>query len=156
MKAIADLLQKVLPEPASPRIEAVAKKNKKQPLTRPSRHFEVEKQTEPIAIPSTSAVYETPKPSFTIGEISDDNDDDVIDDDFVKGDTRVFGWENVVPIASPYILPYLSKRRRRHLDTRYGIRKDSDKFKIGDSTVLVDTDSDIKIRGKEFRGTTGL
>jgi len=53
-------------------------------------------------------------------------------------------------------LPYLSNRRRSHLDTQYGIRKDGDSFKIGDSTVLVDTDSDITIRGKEFRGTTAL
>jgi len=102
--------------------------------------------------------YETPKPLFTIGEISDENDDDDDDgdDDFVKGEKRAFGRENVGPIASPYILPYLYNRRRRHLDTRYGFRKDGDSLKIGDSTVLVDTDSDITIRGKEFRGTTGL
>jgi len=158
MKAIADFLQKVLPEPSS-HTETDAKKKKKK---QPSRHFEVGTQTEVEAIPSTSAsapaaLYETPKPRFTIGEISDDDDDDD-DDDFVKGDTRASGREreNVGSIASPYILPYLSKRHRRHLDTRYGIRKDGDSFKLGDSTVLVDTDSDITIKGKEFRGTTGL
>ena len=65
---------------------------------------------------------------FTIGEIRDDNEDDDDDNDddvFVKGDTRASGRkrENVGSIASPYILPYLSKRHCRHLDTRYGIRK---------------------------------
>jgi len=96
-------------------------------------------------------LYETPKPRFTIGEISDDDVDD-------EGDTRASGSkrENVGSIASPYILPYFSKRHRRHLDTRYGIRKDGDSFKMGDSTVLVDTDIDITIKGKEFRGTTGF
>jgi len=103
-----------------------------------------------VAIASTSPVYETRKPRLTIGEISDDNDDDDDDDDndFVKGYTWAFG--------SPYILPCLSKRRRSHLDTGYGTRKDGDSFKIDDSTVLVDTYSDITIRGKELRGTTGL
>jgi len=97
-----------------------------------------------------------PKPRFTIVEINDDNyddDDDGNDDDFVKGDTRAFGRGEIVgSIASPYILPYLSNRQRRHLDTRYCIRKDSDSFKMGGSTLLVDTDSDITIKGKKFRG----
>jgi len=126
MKAIADFLQKVSPEPASSiRTETDAKtKKKKQPPPLFSRIFDVGTQTEPVAILSTSAVYETPKPRFIIGEISDDNDDDDDgdDDDFVKRDTRAFGRENVGPIISPYILPYLSKCRRRHLDTRYGLR----------------------------------
>ena len=113
MKAIADFLQKVLPGPASSsHTETDAKKKKKNqppPPPLPSRKFEVATQTESnVAIPSTSAVYETPKPRFIIGEISDDNDDDDDDDDdFVKGDTRAFGREIVCPVASPYILSYL-------------------------------------------------
>ena len=103
MKAIANFLQKVLPEPASSsHTETDAKKKKKkQPPPLPSRHFEVGTQTEVEAIPSTSssapaALYETPKPRFTIGEISDDNyDDDNDDDDFVKGDTRANGRERM-------------------------------------------------------------
>jgi len=167
MKAIADFLQRVLSEPASSfsHTESDAKKKKKKqpppPPPLPSRQFEVGTLTEVVAIPSTSlgpaALYETPKPMSTIGEISDDYyDNDDGDDDFVKGDTRSFGREKVGPIASTYILPYLSKRQRRHLETRYGIRKDGDSFKMGESTVLVDTDSDITIKGKEFRGTTGF
>jgi len=42
------------------------------------------------------------------------------------------------------------------LDTQYGIRKVGDSFMIGDSAILVDTDSDITIKGQEFRGTKGL
>jgi len=57
---------------------------------------------------------------FTIGEISDNDDDNGVDcdDDFVKGDTREFGRKLFGHIACPYILPFLSNRRRRHLDNR--------------------------------------
>ena len=64
------------------------------------------------------------------------------------------GRENVGLIASSYIVPYLYNRR--YLDTQYGLRKDGDSLKIGDSTVLVDPDSDITIKRREFKGTTGL
>ena len=66
----------------------------------------------------------------------------------------MFGRENVGPIASPYIVTYIYKRR--YLDTRYSIRKEGDWFNVGDSTLLVHTDSDITNKGKEFRGTIGL
>ena len=155
MKAIADFLQRVLSEPASSfsHTESDAKKKKKKqpppPPPLPSRQFEVGTLTEVVAIPSTSlgpaALYETPKPMSTIGEISDDYyDNDDGDDDFVKGDTRAFGRDNVGRIASPYILPYLSNRRRRHLVQDRRFHSD------------LDTHSDITITGKEFRGTTGL
>jgi hypothetical protein len=48
-------------------------------------------------------------------------------------------------------MPYVYKRR--FLDTQYGIRKDDDTFKIGDSPVLVDQDGDITIKENEFRGS---
>ena len=44
----------------------------------------------------------------------------------------------------------------RLLDTQYGIGKDCDNFKIGNSTVTVDNISDISIRGKQFKGTEDL
>ena len=91
MKAIADFLQKVLPEPPSSSFshtETDAKKKKQPP---PLPHFEVGTQTEVEAIPSTlssapKVLYETPKPRFTIGDISDNNDDDD-----AEGDTRASG-----------------------------------------------------------------
>jgi hypothetical protein len=42
---------------------------------------------------------------------------------------------------------------REFLDTQYGICKDGDIFKIGDSPVVVDQDGDITIKEKEFRGS---
>jgi len=93
----------------------------------------------------------TPKSSFA--EISDDDDSDD-DNVFFEDDDQAFGRENVGPIASPYIVPYVYNRR--YLDTQYGLRKYGDSFKIDDSAVFVEPNSNITIKGTEFRGTTGL
>jgi len=45
---------------------------------------------------------------------------------------------------------------REFLDTQYGLSKEVDIFKIGDSAVLVDQDGDITIKEKEFRGSEVL
>jgi len=45
--------------------------------------------------------------------------------------------------------------KRRFLDTQYGIRKNRDSFKIGNSVVGVDTDGDNTIK-EEFCGSEGL
>ena len=50
-------------------------------------------------------------------------------------------------------MPYIYKRR--FLGTQYGKIKDGDIFKISDSAVVVDTDGDITIKEKEFRGSGG-
>ena len=83
----------------------------------------------------------------------DDDDDDDNNDNFAVEDIQAFGRENVGTIASPYIVPYFFNKR--FLDTQYCIRKVGDSFMIGDSAILVDTNSDITIKGQEFRGTKG-
>jgi len=92
---------------------------KKRPLPLTSQYFDVGMQTEPVAIPSNSAVYETPKPRLTFGKISGDDEDDDGDynDVFVKEDAKAFGRVYVGHISSPYILPYLYNCCR-YLDTR--------------------------------------
>ena len=112
----------------------------------PSTRLETLVPTPAIASTSKEVVYETltHRPFL---ELKDDDDDD--DNDFAEEDVQTFG-----PIASPYIVPYFYTRR--FLDTQYGIPKVGDSFMIGDSAVLVDTDSDITIKGQEFRGTKGL
>jgi len=52
--------------------------------------------------------------------------------------------------------PFLFKTNTRFLDTQYGIRKDGDNLKIGNSNVTVDSFSNINIRGKQFEGTADL
>ena len=51
-----------------------------------------------------------------------------------------------VEIASPFFSP-----NTQLLDTQYGIRKDGDNLKIGNSTVTEDSSSNISIRGKQCR-----
>jgi len=84
----------------------------------------------------------------------DDEDDYDEDDNFVEDEARENGRENVGPVASHYMMPYVYKRR--FLDTQYGVRKEGDMFMIGDYPVLVDTSGDISIKDGVFRGTEGL
>ena len=65
-----------------------------------------------------------------------------------------FGRKNYGEIASPFLGPCLSNTRM--LDTQYGIRRDGDNFKIGNSNVTVDYISNITISGKQFKGTEDL
>ena len=46
--------------------------------------------------------------------------------------------------------------KRHFLDTQCGIRKDGDMFMIGDSLIVVDTDGDITIQERVFKGSKGL
>jgi len=96
-------------------------------------------------IRSSKEIYETPKRE----PVRDDEDDDY-DDEFLEEDAKKFGRESVGSVPSPYLMPYVYKRR--FLDTQYGMRKDGNIFKISDSAVLVDQDGDITIKEKEFRG----
>jgi len=88
-------------------------------------------------------------------EDDDEDEDDYNDDDnFVEDEAREYGRENIGPIASPYMMPYVYKRR--FLDTEYGVRKEGNIFMIGDSPVLVDTSGDITIKDRVFKGSKGL
>jgi len=86
--------------------------------------------------------------------VREDNDDYDYDDVFHEEDAKALGRENVVSVASAYLMPNVYKRRL--LDTEYGIRRDGDIFNIGDSSVLVDQDGDITMKEKKFRVSEGL
>ena len=57
-------------------------------------------------------------------------------------------------MPSPYLTPYLYKSS--FLDSQYGICKVDGTFMICDSQLTVDSDNDITIKVKRFRGTQGL
>jgi hypothetical protein len=65
-----------------------------------------------------------------------------------------FGRKDLGTVATSYLMSYVYKRR--FLDTQYGMRKDGDKCKIGDFTLLVEQDGGITIKEKEFRGSEVL
>ena len=48
--------------------------------------------------------------------------------------------------------PFLFSPNTRLLDTQYGIRKDGDNLKIGNSNVLVDSSSNISIGENNLKG----
>jgi hypothetical protein len=92
--------------------------------------------------PSTESVYETttpPPPSHAA----------MSEEDVKEFTTRHFG-----PTASPYMTSYVYDKD--FLDKHYGIRKEGEKYKIGDSAVTIDTNSDIYVKRKRFAGTEGL
>jgi len=95
--------------------------------------------------------YELPKQE-EFNCVDDFEYDDEVN--FVGDETRAYGRENVGPLASSYLLPYVYKRR--FLDTQYGIRMDADMFMIGDSPLVVDTSGDITIKERVFKGSKGL
>jgi len=102
--------------------------------------------------PIKEYTYEPPKQE----RVKDDDDEDDYNDDnnFVEEEAREYGGENVGPVASPYLMPYVYKRR--FLDTQYGVRKEGNTFMIGDSPVLVDPGGNITIKDRLFKGTKGL
>jgi len=76
---------------------------------------------------------QTPQRRFEVPSTSDTKDD-------------IYG-----EIASPFLSP-----DTRLLDTQYGIRKEGDNFKIGNSTVIIDNISNLSIKGKQFKGMVDL
>jgi hypothetical protein len=96
---------------------------------------------------STQPPYETP--TSTRFEATSDDDDDV--GGSVSEDIRTFAKVFRFGCKSP---PFVN--RRGVLDTNYGLRKEGDKFFIGNSDVTVDENSDLYIKNKHFIGTPGL
>ena len=155
IQAIAEFLKNVLPDTAF-----FTQLKSSLPSTPNTLRFSGTQTEEEAALPtptiastSKEVVYETPT-HRRFPELEDDEDYDDDDNNFAEEDVQGYVRENVGTIASPYIVPYFYNKR--FLDTQYGIRNVGDSFMIGDSAVLVDNDSDITIKGQEFRGTKGL
>jgi len=105
-----------------------------------------------IAFPSlitTTALKEFKcEPPIPVEDDEDDDDDEDYDqdDNFVEDEAREYGREYVGPVASPYLMPNVNKRR--FLDTQYG-----DMFMIGDSQRAVDNSGYITIKYRMFKGS---
>jgi len=76
---------------------------------------------------------------------------------YVPGDTTVkaFSVQQFGRVAGPYIASYVF--HAAYVDKDYGVRRDVDgKFRIGNSVVKIDQDSDVIIQGVHYKGTKGL
>jgi hypothetical protein len=151
LKAAADILKKILPVPIS---QPDVKHNMITPVPNTTRTLKSKRSFIPLR--QKAFIHETPKRPAEYED--DDDDDDDTDDDEPnipeEEEVKRFGKETFGTLASPYLTPYIYDTRR--LDTLYGIRKDGDVFKIGDSTVTIDSDSNIHVKGREYKGTEGL
>jgi len=148
-KEIANYSKQILPAATNPQTPDLELPNIKA-KSRRGTQTDVTSASVTDIRPSKEIIYETQKS----GPVREDDDHHHHDDGFLEENAKRFGRENVGSEASPYLMPYVYKRR--FLDTQYGIRKDGDKFKIGNSPVLVDQDGDITIKENEFRGSEGL
>jgi hypothetical protein len=167
IKAIADFMKVVLPDPTRAPKVTIPKSVSTELGTQTVRDLRTPILTRTLHFPSTSsageAVYETETspisaisasyagpPAAAAASDDDDRDTSAVS----EGDVRAYARTSFGAIASPYISPFV--HRRGIIDAEYGLRKEGDKFFIGNSDVTVDTNSDLYIKGKHFKGTRGL
>jgi hypothetical protein len=93
------------------------------------------------------------RPSAAAAAVASDDDDDN-NGAISEGEVHAFARKSIGAVASPYLSSFVHKRGV--LDTEYGLRKESNKLFIGNSDVKVDTNSDLYIKNKYFRGTRSL
>jgi hypothetical protein len=162
IKAIADFLQKVLPQgqPLQQKSKNVSFKTEPgESRTESRRRLSFAPSPEAVyeSLPSTSTLppdvlYETPKSTSSV-EIQSDDDTDVSPE--IAEHVREFGRKHFGELASPYLTPYIYNKR--FLDKQYGIRKEADgTFTIGNAPLSVDNDSNITIYGRQYSGTKSL
>jgi hypothetical protein len=148
IKAIADFLQKVLPQ-ASKKVSFKSEQDSDVENTRKRRlSFAPSPEDVYEALSSTSR-FETPC------KVEIQSDDDVDATEVSPEHVRTFSRENFGELASPYLAPYAYNKR--FLDKQYGIRKEADgTFMIGNAPLSVDNNSNNTIYGRHYNGTSGL
>jgi len=148
IQKIADFLQKVLPAPVKSKI---IKPDFTEHPPSPIHTDTTSVWASPASLPSTSheIVYETPKRSVEEEE-EEEGAGYVSEPEVTEFSTKHFG-----SVASPYISSYAF--RARNVDKDFGIRREADgSFKIGNSTVEIDPQSNVYVQGKMYEGTPGL
>jgi len=66
-----------------------------------------------------------------------------------------FSTKHFGSVASPYVSSYVF--RARNVDKDFGLRREADgTFKIGNSTVEIDPQSNVYVQGRMYDGTPGL
>jgi len=76
---------------------------------------------------------------------------------YVPGDATVkaFSEQHFGLLASPYIASYVF--HAGDVDKDYGMRQDADgAFRIGNSAVQIDRNSNVIVQGVPYKGTKGL
>jgi hypothetical protein len=164
IKAIADFIKVVLPDSTLAPKVTLPKSTSAEFGTQTVRNLRTPVLSRSVHLASTSSagevVYETETSPFSTrfagppAAASDDEDDDGDTGAVNEGDVRTYARTSFGAIASPYLSPFVHKRGIP--DAEYGLHKEGEKFFIGNSGVTVDTNSNLYIKDKHFRGTRGL
>jgi hypothetical protein len=150
INAFRDFLKQVLPDAKtkaaiSPKLEKLHTATQSSPLR-------------PLSSPVTPGfrsfseelIYETPTRPVDPLPKAEGTEQEVLD----------FNTRNFGALASPYVSPYVYKKQPWYLETQYGIRKEGDQFKLGNSIFGVDTEGNIHIgepdTAVKFNSTPGL
>jgi len=148
---IADFLQKVLPGNVPVKSEIIKPDFTEHPPS-PIHTDTTSVWASPASLPSTSheIIYETPKRSEEEEEMEVEEAGYVSEPEVAEFSTKYFG-----SVASPSVSSYAF--RDTNVDKDFGIRKEADgTFKIGNSTVEIDPQSNVYVQGKMYEGTPGL
>jgi hypothetical protein len=153
INAFGDFLQPVLPDAKtktsiSPKLEKLHASTQSAPSPRPSP-VTPSPGTPGFRGFSEEVIYETPtRPAETLTK-AEGHGEPLPEQEVLDFNTRNFG-----PLASPYVY----KKQPLYLDTQYGIRKESDQFKLGNSIFGIDTEGNIYIGEPwiKFNATPGL
>jgi hypothetical protein len=95
-------------------------------------------------------LYETPKRSLDTGEIEEEEGARYIPEKQVTG----FSTKILVQFL---VLLFSYAYRKRNLDKDFGIRRDVDgTFRIGNSIIDIDQNTNVHVQGKLYKGTRGL
>src|SRR5215475_5534472 len=152
LKSIAELLKKVLPDATSRALfiqEALPGNGNDDTPVRYKKRVLFPADT--YSTPPQQSKFElagtlSPERETVAADRVESSYDD--DDDVARGeeDMSRFGRTRSGLVAAPFLTPY----NKSFLDKQYGIRKEGDIFKIGDSTLSVDNRAAITIKGKEY------
>jgi len=149
IQKIADFLQKVLPGNAPIKSKIIKPDFTEHPPS-PIHTDTTSVWASPASLPSASheIIYEPPKRS---GEEEEDEEAGYVS----EPEVAAFSTKHFGSVASPYVSSYAF--RARNVDKEIGIRREAvGTFKMGNSTVEIDPQSNVYVQGKMYEGTTGL
>ena len=153
LEAIATFLQTILPHVGSPpALQAMPPPI--TPTVQTGLHPEATDTASP-SLPFLSRAHESVFASPIKRSLSMDSDEG--EASYVRGEAAVkaFSEKQFCSVASPYISSYVF--HASDVDRDFGMRRDpDDAFRIGNSNVEIDQDSNVIVKSISYKGTRGL
>ena len=153
LEAIATFLRTVLPQGGTP----AALQSMPPPITPDVQPSVMSEAPDTPPSPSLPYLPRSRESVFAAPIKRSVSESDEGEASYVPGDKTIqaFSEQQFGKVASPYIASYVL--HAANVDRDYGMRRDTDgKFRIGNSLVTIDQDSNVNIQGVPYRGTKGL